>query len=151
MSSIGMEIAGVVGLASTKPQSYCFHPITGDLLYTAGSMIVVYAIQTRTQKFILQNPKGYPYISLAITSDGRDLIAAEAMGQGSKNDIHQWQYSIESDQYIKKNTLRTSFQLIDLVVISPNKELVLAFGQMKTSSDKLPKLQKRLEVINFQK
>ena len=52
---------------------------------------------------------------------------------------------------MKKNTIKTSFQSIDLVVLSPNKEFILAFGEMKSGTEKQQKLQKRLEVINFQK
>lgn len=74
-----MDVLAVLGLASLKPAAYCFHPVTGDLLYCAGAMIVVYSLIENRQKTFLVNPKGHPYNCLCISQDGKDIITAEAL------------------------------------------------------------------------
>jgi len=106
-----MELMGTIGFSNLKAASYCFNPLSGDLLYTCGSAVVVYSIKDNVQKGFLQNPKGHPYSSVCISLDGKDLLTAEAFNQ--RNDIHQWTYNPKDDTYTKKHTLKTSFQQIE--------------------------------------
>jgi hypothetical protein len=73
-----MELLQVIGFPSYKKTGFCFNPLTGDLLYIAGSCIVVYSIEEDRQKDFLFNSKHSSYSCIDFSEDGRDLVAAEA-------------------------------------------------------------------------
>jgi len=75
-----MELKEVVGFANMKRSSYCFQPLTGDILYIVGSVVVVYSPTEKVQKdsSFLINPKGHAFTHIAMASGGADVFLAES-------------------------------------------------------------------------
>lgn len=123
-----MELKAVVGFANMKRSSYCFQPLTGDLLYIAGSVVVVYSPTEKVQKdsSFLFNPKGNAFTHITIGSGGADIFLAES--SPSANEIQHWKYDVSTDQYKKKYTFKTGFTQIEGLELSENQESLVVVG-----------------------
>ena len=89
----------VGGLSTLRSQCYAISPLTGELAYICGWVIIFYDMKERIQKHYIVNPKSWPYSSLAFSKDGTTLLAGESMTKHSS--VHHFDFSYDEKRYIK--------------------------------------------------
>ena len=87
----GMMLQFVGGLSTLRSQCYEISPLTGDLVYTCGCVIVFYSLKLKKQTHYIINPKSLPYASLTFSKDGKILLAGESLARHAN--VHHFEYS----------------------------------------------------------
>lgn len=128
-----MLLRYVGGFATLREQWYAISPLTGEIAYTSGCIIVFYNFKTKKQYHII-NPKSLPYTSLTFSKDGRIMLAGESMT--SHWNIHHFEYNSAEQMYTKKVLIKTLFHSIERVTLSPDNSIFVINGVSADSKQK---------------
>ena len=79
-----LTLERVIGCTAMTASAVAVPPVTGDLVYPAGSLAVVYHPKRNRQHRFFATPSNAPIAILAFSRDGKYLLAGEAAaGAGS--------------------------------------------------------------------
>ena len=128
---IALQFVG--GLSTLRSQCYAISPLTGELVYTSGWIIIFYDIEERKQNYYILNPKSLPYASLTFSKDGKILLVGESKTKHSC--VHHFEYSNEEKWYVKKVFIKTLFHTIENIILSPDKSIFIINGFTKDNNN----------------
>ena len=129
-----MSLQYVGGLSTLRSEWYGISPLTGELVYTTGWIIIFYNINERKQNYYIMNPKSLPYASIAFSNDGKTLLAGESMTKHSN--VHHFEYSAEEKCYVKKVFIKTLFHTIEGISISSDCSIFVINGFAQDENNK---------------
>ena len=73
-----MQLEKVIGTSSKNANAIQVNPVNGDLVFVAGSYLVVYSPKDAKQTHFLASPTSRPFQCLVFSSCGRYLAAGES-------------------------------------------------------------------------
>ena len=73
-----MQLEKVIGTSSKSANSIQVNPANGDLVYLAGSYLVVYSPKDARQTHFLSSRTSRPFQCLQFSNDGKYLAAGES-------------------------------------------------------------------------
>ena len=99
-----MKLEKVIGLSSKGQNAIEINPVTGDLVYLAGSFLVVYSPKDSKQSTFLSSRTSRPFLCCQFSNDGKYLAAGEYAFKQPQITIWEVVYE-EYDEHITKNVV----------------------------------------------
>jgi WD40 repeat protein len=117
-----LNIHQIFGISSKSHSSIKINPVTGEIAYPAGSVIVLYNIQLNKQTKYINSPNRRPVSCLNFSPNGKYIVFGEVVCKTSEIFI----YDLLSDQIIYQ--LRGHKFGISNVLYSPNGRYLISIG-----------------------
>eukprot|EP00357_Protocruzia_adherens_P030928 CAMPEP_0115043006 /NCGR_PEP_ID=MMETSP0216-20121206/46605_1 /TAXON_ID=223996 /ORGANISM="Protocruzia adherens, Strain Boccale" /LENGTH=1428 /DNA_ID=CAMNT_0002425231 /DNA_START=108 /DNA_END=4394 /DNA_ORIENTATION=+ len=88
-----LKLEKVIGISGRSNKGVQINPVTGDVAYIAGSIIVIYNPKQNKQIKFFFNKRNRPFSCLTISSNGRYIAAGEGACKQPEISIWECQYS----------------------------------------------------------
>lgn len=122
MKESNLTLQSVMGISSNSHNNLALNPLSGEIAYPAGSMLVVYnPILNKQSKFIF-SPNKKPFTCVTYSKDGKFLIAGE--GVCKNPEINIWDLRHENPPVCLKGH---KFG-IEKILFSPNNNYLVSIG-----------------------
>ena len=117
-----LTLQSVIGLTSNSPNNIALNPLSGEIAYPAGSMLVIYNPITNKQTKFIFSPNKKPITCVTYSKDGKFLIAGE--GVCKSPEINIWDLRHETPPVCLKGH---KFG-IEKILFSPNNNYLVSIG-----------------------
>jgi len=67
----------IIGTTAQTHSAFAVHPVSGDIAYPAGSIVIIYHPKKNRQTRFFSGPGNKPFSVVAFSRDGNYLLAGE--------------------------------------------------------------------------
>jgi len=119
--NLDLQLDKIIGITAKGKKSFAFNPVTGDLAYPAGSIVILYNAKANKQTRYFFSPSKKSVTALCFSPDGKYLaIASKGL------EVSIWDLHITTNQ--PAFTIKGHKYGIDNILFSPNMQYFVSIG-----------------------